>query len=199
MVSIRLQRTGRKKHAQFRMVVQDSRRAPTSGRVIAYLGYYNPHTKEHNLDFKQVSYYLEKGAQPSDRVIYILKANKIDLPKWVKQPTKLSKTTRHPDKLRKNQPDQPKAPAETSAEEKPVENVDELTKVEDKPKTDESVKDQVDSNDSSTETKVDDQAEAPVEEAEPAAEKEASTDDKETTKTETNTQVNKSAKEESES
>ena len=199
MVSIRLQRTGRKKHAQFRMVVQHSRRAPTSGRVIAYLGYYNPHTIEHNLDFKQVSYYLDKGAQPSDRVIYILKANKIDLPKWVKQPTKLSKTTRHPDKLRKNQPDQPKAPAETSAAEKPTENVDELIKDEDKPKTDESVKDQVDSNDSSTETSTDDQANDSVDEAKPATEVEASTDDKESTKTETDDQVDESTKEESES
>lgn len=193
MVSIRLQRTGRKKHAQFRMVVQDSRRAPTSGRVIAYLGYYNPHTKEHNLDFKQVSYYLEKGAQPSDRVIYILKANKIDLPKWVKQPTKLSKTTRHPDKLRKNQPE---TPVEAPTEDKPVASTDKPVE-EDKPQVDESATE--DFSDSSAEAKTDDQVESPVEEAKSATGEETSTDDKESTKTEAEAPANESAKEESKS
>ena len=42
MLSIRLQRTGRRKRASFRMVVQDSRRAPTSGKVVANLGHYDP-------------------------------------------------------------------------------------------------------------------------------------------------------------
>lgn len=44
MLVIRLQRTGRKGHAQFRVVVQDSRRTPSSGRVVALLGSYNPHS-----------------------------------------------------------------------------------------------------------------------------------------------------------
>ena len=46
MLVIRLQRTGRKGHAQFRVVVQDSRRTPSSGKIVAALGHYNPHNKE---------------------------------------------------------------------------------------------------------------------------------------------------------
>ncbi|MCY3804402.1 MAG: 30S ribosomal protein S16 [Candidatus Saccharibacteria bacterium] len=103
MVSIRLQRTGRKKHAQFRMVVQDSRRTPTSGKVIANLGFYNPHTKEHGIDLAKVEHYLKHGAQPSQRVVYFLTSQKIDLPKWVKKPAIKQSKIKYPDKLRRNQ------------------------------------------------------------------------------------------------
>ena len=50
MLVIRLQRTGRKGHAQFCIVVQDSRRTPTSGAIVAALGSYNPHDKTVILD-----------------------------------------------------------------------------------------------------------------------------------------------------
>ena len=50
MLAIRMQRTGRKGHAMFRMVVQDSRQTPTSGRVVATLGSYDPHTKTSTLN-----------------------------------------------------------------------------------------------------------------------------------------------------
>ena len=65
MLVIRMQRTGRKGHAQFRVVVQDSRRTPTSGRIVAALGNFDPHTKTANLDKEKASFYLEHGAQPS--------------------------------------------------------------------------------------------------------------------------------------
>ena len=104
MVSLRLQRTGRRHHAQFRLVVQDSRRAPMSGRAIANLGFYNPHTKQHGIDLKKVAFYLENGAQPSSRVVKFLLDQKVDLPAWVKQPTVRTRTIKHPDKLRRNRP-----------------------------------------------------------------------------------------------
>ena len=44
MLAIRMQRTGRKGHAMFRVVVQESRLTPTSGRVVAMLGSYDPHS-----------------------------------------------------------------------------------------------------------------------------------------------------------
>ena len=104
MVSIRLQRTGRRRHAQFRMVVQDSRRTPTSGRVVASLGFYNPHTKEHKIDLEKAAVYLENGAQPSARVVKFLTDQKVKLPTWVKQPSPRADKVRHPDKLRRNRP-----------------------------------------------------------------------------------------------
>jgi small subunit ribosomal protein S16 len=68
MLVIRMQRTGRKGHAQFRVVVQDSRRTPTSGKLVASLGSYNPHTKTTTVDKEKAKFYLEHGAQPTERV-----------------------------------------------------------------------------------------------------------------------------------
>lgn len=104
MLVIRMQRTGRKGHAQFRVVVQDSRRTPTSGRVVAALGHYDPHTKTTQLNKEKLEFYLSNGAQPSDRVVRLLKSEGIKLPSWVKVATVKEGTTRTPDKLRKNRP-----------------------------------------------------------------------------------------------
>ena len=104
MLVIRMQRTGRKGHAQFRVVVQDSRRTPTSGKVVAPLGSYNPHTKTASLDKEKASYYLEHGAQPTERVARLLKAEGVKLPNWVKAADKKAGKLRNPDKLRKNRP-----------------------------------------------------------------------------------------------
>ncbi len=98
MLVIRMQRTGRSGHAQFRVIVQDSRFSPTSGRVVEYLGSYNPHTKTSTLNGEKVSAYLDKGAQPSDRVIRLLKAEGIKLPSWVKEPTQQKRAVRKPEK-----------------------------------------------------------------------------------------------------
>ncbi len=119
MLTIRMQRTGRKGHAQFRVVVQDARVTPTSGKVVASLGHYNPHTKEVVVDKEKVSFYLEHGAQPSDRVARLLKSEGVKLPKWVQLADEKSRTTRNPDKLRKNQPAEAAAPAEPAAEAEP--------------------------------------------------------------------------------
>jgi small subunit ribosomal protein S16 len=124
MLVIRMQRTGRKGHAQFRVVVQDSRRTPTSGKVVAALGHFNPHTKETTLDKEKAAFYLEHGAQPSDRVVRLLQAEGVKLPSWVKVDAKKEGKLRNPEKLRKNRPAEPEAPAETeeaAAEEAPVE------------------------------------------------------------------------------
>ncbi len=104
MLVIRMQRTGRKGHAQFRVVVQDSRRTPTSGKIVAALGSFNPHTKETTLDKEKAAFYLEHGAQPSDRVVRLLKSEGVKLPTWVKDATANERKLRNPEKLRKNQP-----------------------------------------------------------------------------------------------
>src|ERR1700712_3350716 len=98
MLVIRLQRTGRKGHAQFRVVVQDSRRTPTSGKVVAQVGTYDPHSKTINLDKERAAHYLEHGAQPSPRVVTILKSEGVKLPNWVVSAEKKTGVVRHPDK-----------------------------------------------------------------------------------------------------
>lgn len=121
MLVIRMQRTGRKGHAQFRVVVQDSRRTPSSGRIVAALGHFNPHTKETSLDKEKASYYLTNGAQPSERVIRLLKAEGVTLPSWVKVAEgKKERSIRHPEKLRKNRPAEEAAPAEEPVDEAAV-------------------------------------------------------------------------------
>jgi small subunit ribosomal protein S16 len=120
MLAIRLTRTGRKGHAQYRMIVQEARLTPTSGRIVAPLGRYNPHTKETVIDKDKASFYLEHGAQPSDRVARLLKSEGVKLPKWVKLEENKVRGIRNPDKLRKNRPAEEKAPepaAEVPSEE----------------------------------------------------------------------------------
>lgn len=73
MLAIRMQRTGRKGHASFRVVVQDSSQTPTSGKVVAQIGSYDPHTKAAIISKDKAEFYLEHGAQPSERVAYLLK------------------------------------------------------------------------------------------------------------------------------
>lgn len=120
MLVIRMQRVGRKGHAQFRVVVQDSRRTPTSGRVVAKLGHYDPHTKQIVINKEQAKFYLDNGAQPSEKVTRLLKQEGVKLPKWVGLPKEQNKKTKHPEKLRKNQPQQEttkdSAPAEAQNE-----------------------------------------------------------------------------------
>ncbi len=104
MLAIRMQRTGRKGHAQFRMVVQDSRRTPSSGNIVAALGSYNPHTKEAKLDIEKAATFLNNGAQPSDRAAALLQKEGVKMPAWVTLRTKQERTIRNAEKLRRNQP-----------------------------------------------------------------------------------------------
>jgi len=116
MLAIRLQRTGRTGHTQFRVIVQDSRFSPTRGRIVSYLGSYDPHTKTSTIDGAKASQFLEKGAQPSDRVARLLKKEGIKLPAWVKLDEPRERTTRHPEKRRSTRPAGTEAPAAPAVE-----------------------------------------------------------------------------------
>ncbi|MET0779860.1 MAG: 30S ribosomal protein S16 [Candidatus Saccharimonadales bacterium] len=133
MLAIRMQRTGRKGHAMFRVVVQESRVTPTSGKVVALLGSYDPHAKTTTLDKDKAATFLSNGAQPSDRVVSLFQKEGVKLPDWVTVNTAKAGKLRHAEKLRKNQPKEeapvaeaaPEAPAETPAEEKADESTTE--------------------------------------------------------------------------
>jgi small subunit ribosomal protein S16 len=115
MLAIRMQRTGRKGHAMFRLVVQESRVTPTSGKVVVTLGSYDPHAKTATVDKEKAAFYLSNGAQPSDRAARLLKSEGVELPSWVKITSEKKRTIKNTDKLRRNQPKE-EAPAETPAE-----------------------------------------------------------------------------------
>ena len=121
MLAIRLQRIGRQGYPVYRVAVQESQRHPSSGRVVAYVGSYNPHTKEVKLDTEKIEFYLSNGAQPTPRVVKLLSEQKVKLPDWVKAADgKKSGKIRNAEKLRKNQPKE-EVSEEPVAEEAPAE------------------------------------------------------------------------------
>ena len=79
MVSIRLSRAGAKKLPFYHLVVTDSRNR-RDGRYIERLGYFNPLGKDHEenlrIDVERVDYWIDQGAQPSDRVASLLKSHR---------------------------------------------------------------------------------------------------------------------------
>lgn len=112
MLAIRMQRTGRKGHAQFRLIVQDARRSPKSGNIVFALGSYDPHSKQITLDKEKAAFYLENGAQPSTRVAVLLKNEGVKLPAWVALEDKKQRAIKNVEKLRRNRPEEEAAPAE---------------------------------------------------------------------------------------
>jgi small subunit ribosomal protein S16 len=75
---IRLARVGSKKNPIYRVVVADSR-SPRDGRFIEIVGRYNPQTQPSTIDLDgdKIKDWIAKGAQPSDSVKRLLKAQGI--------------------------------------------------------------------------------------------------------------------------
>ena len=128
MLTIRLARSGAKKRPFYHVSVADSR-MPRDGRFVERVGYYNPIASGQEvrleLDLERIDYWIGQGAQPSDRVLNLLKQNK-ETPeqtekrlaaKEVKRQKKLAK------KLAEKEPVVEEAPAEeaAAAEEAPAE------------------------------------------------------------------------------
>ena len=79
MLTIRLARSGAKKRPFFHVSVADSR-MPRDGRFVERVGYYNPIASGQEvrlkLDLERIDYWIGQGAQPSSRVLNLLKQNK---------------------------------------------------------------------------------------------------------------------------
>lgn len=73
MLMIRLQRTGKKKVASYRLVISEKAR-DTQDKYLELLGTYSPHAKENafvpNAD--RIKYWLSKGAQASTTINNLL-------------------------------------------------------------------------------------------------------------------------------
>ena len=74
MLSIRLRRTGATKRPFYRVVVADSR-CWRDGRFVEVLGHYDPRQDPAvvKIDNERASYWIGKGARPSDTVKSLLK------------------------------------------------------------------------------------------------------------------------------
>jgi small subunit ribosomal protein S16 len=82
MVTIRLSRGGAKKRPFYHVVATD-KRSSRDGRYIERLGFYNPLAAKHEetlrVDAERVKHWISNGAQPSERVQYLLKEHKVAL------------------------------------------------------------------------------------------------------------------------
>ena len=67
MLAIRLNRTGKRNRAHFRVVVQEHTKAPGK-RHVEIVGSYDPHKKTTILKKERILYWIGQGAQVSDAV-----------------------------------------------------------------------------------------------------------------------------------
>ena len=76
MLAIRLMRTGAKKRPSYRIVVKE-KQSKRDGAYLENLGTYNPTRDPAEIKLKtdRVDYWIEKGAQPTDTVRRLIKAN----------------------------------------------------------------------------------------------------------------------------
>ena len=91
-MKIRLARGGSKKRPFYRIIAADSR-MPRDGRFKEKLGTYNPLLPKDSEDrvkmnLDRIKYWLDKGAQPSDRISRFLEAAGILEPQNRNNPTK---------------------------------------------------------------------------------------------------------------
>jgi len=93
-VHLRLKRMGAKKRPVYAVVAADHR-APRDGRYIEKIGHYNPllkagHEQRFVVKIERIKYWLQQGAQPTERIARLLAAIG-ELPKF--SPNK--RTKRH--------------------------------------------------------------------------------------------------------
>jgi small subunit ribosomal protein S16 len=76
LLAIRLMRMGAKKRPSYRIVVKE-KLSKRDGAYLENLGTYNPTQQpaEVKLDAERVQYWLSKGAQPTETVSRLIKAN----------------------------------------------------------------------------------------------------------------------------
>jgi small subunit ribosomal protein S16 len=86
VVRIRMQRYGRRNRPFYRIAAVE-KRARRDGPVVENLGWYNPiatdPTKMMEINAERVTYWLSKGAQPSDTVRdFLAKRGLVDVKAW---------------------------------------------------------------------------------------------------------------------
>lgn len=108
MLKIRLQRSGRKKRANYRIVVAEHS-DPIQGRYVDLVGTYDPLVEKHGLVFEEakIKEWIKKGAQPTNTVARLLKGKGMEgVDGFI---------VLQPDKKVKNPKEEPEAPAPQAA------------------------------------------------------------------------------------
>jgi small subunit ribosomal protein S16 len=95
-------RIGRKNQPSFKIVVTEKTKSSTGGRFVEQVGFYNPATKEKNLNAERIKYWMSVGAQPSATIHNLLirdkviEGKKIPKHKTPKQPAGTDATGQEP-------------------------------------------------------------------------------------------------------
>lgn len=95
MLTIRLQRMGKKTQPSYRLIISEKAKA-TNSSVLEYLGHYHPASKDKFVELKKerIQFWISKGAGTSETVNNILVKNGVIEGKKVKAfniPTKVKK------------------------------------------------------------------------------------------------------------
>ena len=77
MLTIRLQRRGRKHDPSFRLVVTDSKRSAQSGKYLEMVGSYDPRSDRADLRAERITHWMQHGTQVSDTVHNLLISHKV--------------------------------------------------------------------------------------------------------------------------
>ena len=117
MLRLRMKRLGRRHRPFYRLVAVDQR-AARDGKVIEYLGHYDPSITESDaraiLKKDRIDYWLSVGAQPSEKVSVLIK-------KYGTNGTHLSQQEESLQRLAASKPTAPAAVAIAKPEEAPAE------------------------------------------------------------------------------
>ena len=96
MLNIRLQRTGKRGQAYFRIIVAEHTKKP-KGSVLEILGSYDPHKKELKAEKDRIEFWISKGAQISPTVNNLLvNQNVWDKPKMASWKPKVKSKSETP-------------------------------------------------------------------------------------------------------
>ncbi len=76
MLTIRFSRKGKKKQPIYRVIVSEKTRDPW-GKYLEGLGFYDPKTKEAQLNKERIEFWISKGAQPTPTVHNLLVTKEI--------------------------------------------------------------------------------------------------------------------------
>jgi len=77
VITIRLQRRGRKNDPSFRVVVVDSKKKPKTGNYLEMVGSHDPRGDRTELKGERITHWIGNGAQVSDTVHNLLVSHKI--------------------------------------------------------------------------------------------------------------------------
>lgn len=177
-MKIRLARGGSKKRPFYRIVAADSR-MPRDGRFIEKLGTYNPLLPKDSEDrikmnLERIQYWLDKGAQPSDRISRFLESAGVAEKKERNNPQKAEPGAKAKERAEEKAGKAAAAAEEAAApakEEAPAEEATAEAAAAKAAQPEEAAAEEASTEDASEEAPAEAEAEAKAEE--PAAEEEA--------------------------